>query len=240
MSEQNEQQRLQEVHKFASLDFDQATEFQDIVNFAAELCGVPVALITLLDKDINWVKVKTGLDLPHAMPRETSFCQYTILQNELTIIPDTLEDARLTSNPLVHEPPHVRFYAAAPLILKSGLRLGSLCLFDAKPNNISTLQQKALSVMARQVTFVMELEYSYKVLRENLMILEERNDSLRKIAQMQSHDIRQPLTSIMGLINLFKENDYKADKEQLMMMEEAATDLDNKIHAIVEQTGQHK
>lgn len=232
----NEQERLAAVHRFLSLDFDQAQEFQDIVNFATELCGTPVALITLLDKDINWVKVRTGIDAP-AMPRETSFCQYTIQQDGLTIIPDTLEDRRFDNNPLVHEPPNVRFYAGAPLTLKSGLRLGSLCLFDGKPNNISPLQQKALTVMARQVTFLMELELSHKILRESMQALEEKNESLRSIAHMQSHDIRQPLTSIMGLVNIIKDDGYKADKERLMMIEEAAKELDSKIHAIVNETG---
>lgn len=239
MDQTIETKRLEQVHKFLDLDFDQAMEFQDIVNFAVELCGTPVALITLLDEDINWVKVRAGIELPPAMPRETSFCQYTIQQDGLTIIPDTLLDERLTNNPLVHEPPHVRFYAAAPLTLKSGLRMGSLCLFDAKPNNISPLQQKALAVMARQVTFLLELEYSYKVLREQMATLEERNESLKSIAHMQSHDIRQPLTSILGLLDIIKGNDYKTNKEQLMMMEQAANELDNKIHSIVEQTGQH-
>lgn len=239
MSEISEKVRLEAVERFLSLDYDQAQEFQDIVNFAAELCDTPVALITLLDKDVNWIKVRTGIDAP-AMPRETSFCQYTIQTNGLTIIPDALEDQRFDGNPLVHEPPNVRFYAGAPLTLKSGVRLGSLCLFDAKPNNISEMQQKALTVMARQVTFLMELELSKRVLIDNLNALEERNESLRSIAHMQSHDIRQPLTSIMGLINMIKSNDYVADKDTLMMIEEAANDLDNKVHSIVEQTGMHK
>ncbi len=235
MSQQQEAIRLEAVHKFLDLEYDQSSEFQDIVNFAAELCGTPVALITLLDKEVNWVKVRTGIDAP-AMPRETSFCQYTIQSDGLTIIPDTLEDRRFDNNPLVQEPPHVRFYAGAPLTIKGGLRLGSLCLFDAKPNNISKIQQKALAVMARQVTFLMQLELSRKILQENLKVLEEKNESLRNIAHMQSHDIRQPLTSIMGIMDIIKNDGYTADKEKLLMIEEAAHELDNKIHAIVEQT----
>ncbi|MCB0696397.1 MAG: GAF domain-containing protein [Chitinophagaceae bacterium] len=236
MPEILEHERLEAVNRFLLLDYDKSNEFQDIVNFAAELCGTPVALITLLDKEVNWVKVRTGIDAP-AMPRETSFCQYTIQNDSLTIIPDALEDSRFDNNPLVHEPPNVRFYAGAPLTLKNGLRMGSLCLFDGKPNNISTMQQKALTVMARQVTFLMELELSYQVLAENLKTLEEKNESLKNIAHMQSHDIRQPLTSIMGLINIIKDDNYIADKEKLILLEEAATDLDNKIHSIVEETG---
>jgi GAF domain-containing protein len=205
------------------------------VNLAAELCNVPVALLTLLDEEVNWVKVRTGIDAP-AMPRETSFCQYTIAQNAVMIIPDTTADSRFDGNPLVHQAPHVRFYAGAPLTIKSGMRLGSLCLFDGKPNNITEQQQKILAMLSRQATFLMELELSHKLLREHIAEIEDRNESLRKIAHLQSHDIRQPLTSIMGLINLIKEEDYVADREHLMMIAEAADDLDSKVHAIVEET----
>ncbi len=235
MTEQYEEERLAAVQRFLQLDYEQSGEFQDIVNLAAELCGTPVALITLLDRDVNWVKVRTGIDAP-AMPRETSFCQYTIQTDGLTIIPDTLADSRFDNNPLVQEAPNVRFYAGAPLILKGGIRLGSLCLFDGKPNHITDTQQKALAILARQVTSLMELGLSYKVLANYVSTLEERNESLRSIAHMQSHDVRQPLTSIMGLINSIKTDNYVADKERLLMIEEAANELDNKIHNIVEAT----
>ncbi len=232
---QLEKERLEAVDRFLQLDYDRSKELQDIVNLAAELCEVPVALLTLLGEEVNWVKVRTGIDAP-AMPRETSFCQYTITQNSVLIIPDTKEDRRFDTNPLVQEAPNVRFYAGAPLTIKSGLRLGSLCLFDGKPNNITAQQEKILSMLSRQAIFLMELELSNKVLREHMIEIEDRNESLRKIAHLQSHDIRQPLTSIMGILNLIKEDNYEADKERLIMMEEAANDLDGKIHEIVEQT----
>ncbi len=232
---QQEEERLEAVHRFLQLDYDKSSELQAIVNLAAELCDVPVALLTLLDKDVNWVKVRTGIDAA-AMPRETSFCQYTIMQDNVLVIPDTKEDQRFDDNPLVQEAPNVRFYAGAPLTVKSGLRLGSLCLFDGKPNQLTPQQEKILSVLSRQVTFLMELELSHKLLGEHVIEIEQRNESLRKIAHFQSHDIRQPLTSIMGLVYLIKEDDYVADKERLMMIEEAANDLDSKIHAIVDET----
>lgn len=230
-----ERERLEAVHRFLQLDYDRSKELQDIVNLAAELCEVPVALLTLLDENVNWIKVRTGIDAP-AMPRETSFCQYTITDNNVLIIPDATEDQRFDNNPLVYEAPNVRFYAGSPLTIKSGLRIGSLCLFDGKPNNITPQQEKILSVLSRQAIFIMELELSHKVLREHVLEIEQRNESLRKIAHFQSHDIRQPLTSIMGLINLIKDDGYRADKERLEMIEEAANDLDSKIHAIVDET----
>lgn len=231
-----ENDRLDAVQRFLQLDYDKGREFQDIVELAAELCGTPVALITLLGKDANWVKVRTGFPA-EVMPRETSFCQYTIQQNDVMVIPDTLLDNRFDNNPLVHEAPHVRFYAGAPLTIHSGLRLGSLCLFHAVPYELSETQKKILTILSRQVTYLMELELGQNVLKQHIAEIESQNESLRNIAHIQSHEVRQPLTSIMGILNIIKEDGHKADKEKLMMLEEAAVQLDEKIHAIVEQTG---
>ena len=154
----------------------------------------------------------------------------------MLIINDATKDSRFDDNPLVHEFPNVRFYAGAPLIVKNGVKLGTLCLFDEKPNTLTELQQKTLTVLSRQVTYLMELELGQLLLQQHVSEIEIQNESLRQIAQIQSHDIRQPLTSIMGLINTIKADDYVADKERLLMIEKAAKELDGKIHAIVAQT----
>ena len=232
---QQEKERLEEVHRFLQLDFDRSSEFQDIVDLAARLCDMPVALITLLDKEVNWIKVRTGIEAA-VMPRDTSFCQFGIQQSGLLIIPDASKDHRFDDNPLVQADPKVRFYAGAPLCLNNGYRLGTLCLFDVKPNNITELQQKALVILSRQVTFLMELELNNKLLKQQVEKIEAHNAQLKKIAHIQSHDFRQPLTTIMGLINTIKEDDYVADKERLVLIEDAANNLDAKIHAIVSET----
>ncbi len=233
-----EAQRLEAVHRFLEIDYDKNNEFQNIVELAAELCEKPVALITLLDEEVNWIKVRTGVD--HAvMPRETSFCQYGIQQNEVLVIKDATKDSRFDTNPLVHENPNVRFYAGAPLTIKSGMRLGTLCLFDLQPNDITDQQKKTLDILSRQATYLMELELNHKLLQQNLKQIEQQNESLKKIAEVQSHEVRQPLTSIMGLVKLIKDEGYVADKEKLVMIEEAANQLDDKIHEIVEKTGVH-
>lgn len=239
MPQTNEQERLDAVHKYLQLDFNKSDEFQEIVNLAGELCEKPVAMITLLDEDVNWLKVRLNVAEENS-PREISFCQYTVQQDGVLIINDATKDERFTNNPLVYENPNVRFYAGAPLTIKGGLRLGTLCLFDLQPNTLTDIQKKTLSTLSRQVTTLMELELSYQMLQQHMEEIEAQNESLRKIAHMQSHDIRQPLTSIMGLMETIKHDGYKADKETLQMMEEATTALDNKVHDIVEQTGVHK
>ena len=235
MSDQSENARLEAVQTFRKLNFSRSQELQEIVDLTAELCEKPVALVTLLDKELNWLLLRKGVDV-EAMPRETSFCQFTVLQDDILIVPDATKDARFDNNPIVHQAPNVRFYAGAPLIIKEHLRIGALCVLDVQPGNLSALQQKVLSILSRQVTFLMELEISHQALHQQLLEITNQNKSLRRIAQIQSHEIRQPLTSIMGLLNTIREDKYVADKERLLMMEEAAIDLDRKIHAVVQLT----
>jgi len=230
-----EKERLEEVSRFLELDFNKSSEFQDIVELAAQLCDKPVALITFLDKEHNWLKVRTGTDI-EVMPRETSFCQYGIRQDDLFMITDAAQDPRFVDNPLVHQDPNLRFYAGAPLMLHNGLKLGTLCLFDQKPNTLTSIQQKILPILARQVIFLMELEMSRKQLQKQIEQTEAKNDSLTKIAQLQSHQIRQPLTSIMGLINLAKENYQAIDEEWLTMFETATHNFDKTIYDIIAET----
>jgi len=230
-----EAERVEAVKLFLQLGFDKIRELQDIVNLASQLCEKPVALITLLDEDVNWLKVRKGVD-EGTMPRETSFCQYSIQQEGLLIVPDASSDERFENNPLVHHSPKVRFYAGAPLTLRNGLKMGTLCLFDLKPNHLTSMQQETLMILSRQVTYIMELELGQLLLKQHIEEIERQNESFRKIAQIQSHQVRQPLTSIMAIINLIKLDDYVADKETLMMMEKSAQILDSRIHEIVKET----
>lgn len=230
-----EKDRLKEVRRFLKLDFSKSSDFQDIVDLAALLCEKPVALITILDEDVNWIKVRSGVEY-EVMPRETSFCQYGIQQDEILIIPDATKDYRFDDNPLVQSNPHVRFYAGAPLILNNGLKLGTLCLFDLKPNKITPLQEKTLSILSRQVTYLMELKLGQALLKKQLEETEAKNKALRKISFMQSHDIRHPLSSIMCLVNLVKDGIHPVDEHWLGMITEATDTLDNKIKAIVNET----
>ncbi|MGF7081303.1 PAS domain S-box protein [Mucilaginibacter sp. UYCu711] len=230
----SEQLRIDAVSKFLKLDFDKS-EFQDIVELAAKLCEKPVALITLLDEESNWFKVKFGTDI-EVMPRETSFCQYGIQQDELLIIPDATKDTRFNNNPLVQADPHLKFYAGAPLTVSSGLKIGTLCLFDQKASSLTDIQQKTLSILARQVTFIMEMQLNSIELQKQIQETEAKNDSLMKIAQLQSHQIRQPLTTIMGLINLIKDGHQTVDEEWLTMLEKATGNFDKTIVDIVAET----
>ena len=230
-----EKRRIEAVHQFLKIDFDKSVEYQGIVDLAAELCEKPVAILTLLDEKINWLKVRYGVD-EEIMPADTSFCQYAVGSASIVVIEDATKDSRFIDNPLVYDPPFVRFYAGAPLILSNGLIVGTLCLFDIKPGVISDLQQKTLKVLSSQITNLMELEISHKLLKLKVEEIEERNKSLLKIANIQSHEVRHPLANIMGLVNILKEGYQTVDEEWIQMLMESANILDTKIASIVNET----
>ncbi|MFD2521190.1 PAS domain S-box protein [Emticicia soli] len=230
-----EKRRIEAVHQFLQIDFDKSKEYQEIVDLAAELCEKPVAILTLLDEEINWLKVRTGVNL-HIMPRETSFCQHAIKADDLLVVEDATKDSRFIDNPLVFSDPKIRFYAGAPIIISSGLKIGSLCLFDLKPSVISPYQQKTLKILSRQITHLMELDLSHRLLKLQVEEIEERNKSLYKIAQIQSHEIRHPLATIMGLVNLIKDGYQDVNEEWVAMIIEASNNLDTKIASIVNET----
>lgn len=231
----NETNRIEAVHKYLNLDINKSKELQEIVELAGVICDKPIALITLLDEHVNWIKVSSGIVIDCA-PRDTSFCQYSIQQDEVIIIPDATRDNRFDQNPLVHSEPNIRFYAGAPLQLQNGIKLGTLCLFDYKPNNLNSFQEKALAVLSRQAVTLMELEMSKQELSNKIEQIEVQNEILTRVAYMQSHDIRKPLASIMGLVNLVENNIITADEQWFEMISTSADQLDANIRAITKES----
>ncbi|MBK0378661.1 GAF domain-containing protein [Mucilaginibacter segetis] len=160
-----EQDRINTVNKYIKLDAGIENDLDEIVELISEICGTPVALITLLDDTTQWFKAAIGTDVK-CTDREVSFCNGTIKQDQVLIIPDLLLDKQHCNNPLVINEPHVRFYAGAPLITKEGHAIGSLCVVDMLPRNINEKQKKSLKTLARQVVNLMELNWSLTTLDE--------------------------------------------------------------------------
>jgi PAS domain S-box-containing protein len=158
-----EQQRLTAVDRFMHLDAGIINDLNEIVSLIAEICQTPAALVTLLDKDTQWFKASVGTEV-ECTPRSVSFCNTTIKQTHLNIIPDLKADPLHCNNPMVTGEPYVRFYAGAPLITKDGFAIGSLCVIDMQPRELTAHQQKSLQVMAKQVVNLMELNWSLNTL----------------------------------------------------------------------------
>ncbi|MGT2478929.1 PAS domain-containing protein (plasmid) [Methylobacterium oryzae CBMB20] len=146
---------------------------------AAEICGMPVSLISLLDGERQWFKAATGFGESET-PLSQSICAYAVRQDDVFEIEDLTRDVRTSSNPLVTGGPRVRFYAGAPLRTPNGVALGALCVLDTKPNKLTPSQRFVLRTLAHQVVTSLELRRSLRLRKEsdrrNRAILESAVD----------------------------------------------------------------
>ena len=161
----NDYYRLNAVSRFKQLDNEIKKDLDSMVDLVAQVCNTPIALITLIDERTQWFKASKGIDID-CTDRELAFCNYTIKQNDLLVVEDTLLDDRFTSNPLVTGSPYLRFYAGATLTTKDGFAIGSLCVLDFKPRVLDDHQQHTLKVLAKQVMNLMELNWSLHILQK--------------------------------------------------------------------------
>ncbi len=153
---QNEPDRLLALEAFGLLDTPPEPEYDDLTHLAATICDAPIALVSLVDSCRQWFKSKHGIDACETH-RDTAFCSHAIHQPTLFEIPDATLDPRFWDNPLVQGEPHIRFYAGMPLATPGGYNVGTLCVIDREPRQLSETQRNALRVLARQVMAQMTL-----------------------------------------------------------------------------------
>lgn len=153
----NESERLAALHAYGILDTPREEDFDEIVSLAAEICGVPIALVSFVDADRQWFKAEVGAGGIRETPVDASFCAHAILGSEVMEVADTHRDPRFQDNVLVTSEPHLRFYAGAPIASADGYKLGTLCVLDREPRQLTSLQRKSLEVLAKQVMTQLEL-----------------------------------------------------------------------------------
>jgi len=346
------------VNKFLNQSFGKEQELQEVVEIACRICGTSSALLTLVDHNTQHIIFKNNFKL-NSTDRGDAFCNYIVETRQPLLVQDALLDHRFANNPLVIGDPYIRFYAGIPLESSDGHTLGSLCVIDGTPGQLSEDQLDILKVLAKQAVHLMNFDTGMQIIKnlyvdakkseielrsffessidhhlllgknfevlafnksyeshvkntyglqmergsnmieyikaahlhdfykdynralngtavfdernlqqadgdswrivkfepafdvdgeiigvsvnvsdvntrvQNEQIVKLQNQQLQEIAMMQSHELRRPVASILGLMSLFKASDYKAEKEDLQMLERAVAELDLKIRDIV-------
>ena len=153
---QNEKQRLAALHRYGILDTLPERAFDDIVSLVAQLCGTPIALISLVDADRHWFKARIGFDNAETS-RDIGFCSHAIVEpDQVMIVADALEDERFRENPLVTQAPSIRFYAGAPIVTSDGFVLGAICAIDHRPRQLNDAQIGSLRALSNLVINLLE------------------------------------------------------------------------------------
>lgn len=233
----NEAERLGELGSFSILDSLPEEDYDNLTAIAAELCNTPIALISFVDQNRQWFKSRQGIDVCET-PRDISFCSHAILNpNDILVIPDASKDERFCGNPAVSGEPPVIFYAGVPLKSSEGIALGTLCVVDHQPRNLSAGQQKSLKALARQVVNLLELRRNRMRLVRAFADLEERNRDLEQFAFIAAHDIKSPLNNIVCLADLLKADhldNLNADgKTQVDLISRSAVKLKSLVDGLM-------
>lgn len=209
----NEAERIQALREYSILDTSPEQDFEDITKIASEICQTPIALITLIDSDRQWFKSNHGLNVTET-PRDYAFCAHAInTPNEILTVEDSRQDKRFADNPLVTGYPNVIFYAGIPLINPAGFSLGTICVIDHIPRELSEKQLDSLRALSNQAVKLLEFRKINKMLLESQKEIQTRNTELEQFAYIVSHDIKSPLNNIISLTAILKEDQReKIDK----------------------------
>lgn len=238
----NEAERLAELLRYNVLDTTNDQDFDEIVQLASFLCDSEIALISLIDDRRQWFKAKVGLTAQET-PREIAFCSHAIQGDELFEIPDATEDERFCNNPLVTEDPNIRFYAGQPLRSIAGYKLGTLCVIDRYPRELTESQRFILKILAKQVERLLELKIRVEALDDSYQLIQKQKEALERINQLKDrilavlvHDLRNPLSALQGVLNLFDDQMITPDvaAQLINSLRQNFTDTQNQIDSVLE------
>jgi C4-dicarboxylate-specific signal transduction histidine kinase len=193
-----ETDRVSALEALAILDTEDEKSFDEITQLASYICQVPVALISLVDKDRQWFKSNCGMDTPET-PREVAFCAHAILQNDLFVVPDSKLDERFFDNPLVTKY-KIEFYAGIPIFDPTHqLPIGTLCVFDHTPRVLTSDQRASLVALRNQVQVLLAL----KVQAASEQQLQSRLEKAQEIAKIGSWEFNLPSRNLKWSTKMF-------------------------------------
>jgi two-component system NtrC family sensor kinase len=202
-----EEKRLKDLEDYGIIGTPIDPSFDHITKLAAAICGTPIAAVTFIETERQWIKSSLGLGGIKETLRSDSFCTFTIQDNKILEVQDATLDDRFKDNVLVKGNPNIRFYAGAPLVSPQGYRLGALCVIGQDPKSLSDHQLEALQILSQQVVELIELRKSNRELIKAKKTLEDQQELLINKARLQTigelaggvcHQINNPLAIIVG------------------------------------------
>jgi signal transduction histidine kinase len=233
----NETLRIRALKDYSILDTLPEKEYDDITQLASQICGTPISLIGLIDENRQWYKSKYGIDGDES-PRDVTFCGHAIINpNEIMTVKDSRLDQRFFDNPNVLGEPKVVFYAGIPLVSPDGYALGTLCVVDHKPKELSSRQIKALKALSNQVVSLFELRKTKMLLEKSANDLKIKNQELEVFANVAAHDIKSPLNNITSITEIllsdFSDNLTEDAKMFVGMLHSCSETLRNLVDGIL-------
>ncbi|MBK3799313.1 PAS domain S-box protein [Azospirillum brasilense] len=179
----DERARLDRLKSYGVLDTPPEASFDRLVRLGARHFRMPIVMVNLVDETRQWSKAGYGLDTM-VLERRMSFCAHTILDDAVLVVCDTREDERFADHELVAGPPHLRFYAGAPLIAPDGLRIGTFSLLDHKPHpEFSAEDGRDLEEFARLAMHEMETQAAHRAAQAAEALLRDKNALLESLLE---------------------------------------------------------
>lgn len=230
----DEKARVAAFHQYRILENLSDEQFDDVARLVAYICQVPMAHVSFLDDQHQWFKSTVGFEAVK-MPKNETFCQYTIMNTAPLEVNDTLETDLFRNDPNVQGGFKIRFYAGIPLTTPDGYNIGTICAIDQVPRELNEEQRNALSILAKHIMVQLELEVKIQQLDRQTKLARQAVLAKDTFLANMSHEIRTPLNAIIGFTDLLAQTSLtKKQSEFLDSVQMAGESLNAIVNDILD------